>query len=75
MKVRLGRMSKGLSVIVATAAVGVALSSVPASAQTVIKTYPYTAAGARSCQIDLKLAPAGYYCTTISSPRRYALAH
>ncbi|MEV6151468.1 hypothetical protein AB0L53_14095 [Nonomuraea sp. NPDC052129] len=68
-------MSKGLSLVVATAAIGLALGAGTASAQTVVKTYPYTTAGHRNCEIDLKLAPSGYYCTTISNPKRYALAH
>ncbi len=76
MKIGLKRTSRAVSVVVAAAAAaGIVLGSGVASAQTVIKTYPYTTAGARACQIDLKLAPAGYYCTTISNPTRYALAH
>ncbi|GLX03008.1 hypothetical protein [Microtetraspora sp. NBRC 16547] len=75
MKIRLKRTSRVVSIAVAMAATGIVLGSGAASAQTVVKTYPYTSAGARSCQIDLKLAPAGYYCTTISNPTRYALAH
>ncbi len=76
MKIGLKRTSRAVSVIVAAAAAaGIVLGSGAASAQTVIKTYPYTTEGARACQIDLKLAPAGYYCTTISNPKRYALAH
>ncbi|MEU6715991.1 hypothetical protein ABZ897_31375 [Nonomuraea sp. NPDC046802] len=77
MKNGLKLMSKGLSVTVATLAIGVALGAGAgaASAATVVKTYPNTTAGKRACDIDLKLAPAGYYCTKISNPTRWALVH
>ncbi|MFF4986163.1 hypothetical protein ACFY19_03190 [Streptosporangium saharense] len=42
---------------------GLVISAGPALAWgTAIKLYPNTAAGWRSCQIDLKLAPSTYRC-------------
>ncbi|WP_214410722.1 hypothetical protein [Sphaerisporangium fuscum] len=75
MKNGLKRMSAGLAVVAATAAAGVVLTAGPSSAVTIVKEYPYTATGARQCQIDLKTAPAGYYCGLIYRPMGYALMH
>ncbi|RBQ16745.1 hypothetical protein DP939_29155 [Spongiactinospora rosea] len=71
------RIIKTMSVVTATAAAALVLGSAPASAATrvIVKTYPGTAAGARACQIDLKLAPANYFCTRIEATGRHALAY
>ncbi|MFI0420842.1 hypothetical protein [Spongiactinospora sp. 9N601] len=71
------RIVRMMSIVTATAAAALVLGSGPASAKAmiIVKTYPGTAAGARACQIDLKLAPPNYFCTRIQATGRNALAY
>lgn len=76
MKVAMRRISLGLSTAIAAAAMTVVLAPAPASAQVVVRWYPYTTAGAKKCNSDANAAGPEYYCTTIKvgSTKMYALA-
>ncbi|NBE93860.1 hypothetical protein FE391_22105 [Nonomuraea sp. KC401] len=70
------RISLGMSAAVTTAAMVAILAPGPASAEVIVRWYPYTTAGAKSCNTAANAAGPEYYCTvvTIGGTRVYALA-
>ncbi|MFG3439499.1 hypothetical protein ACGF0J_19845 [Nonomuraea sp. NPDC047897] len=76
MKNAMKRISVGMSTTIAAAAMVVALAPAPASAQVIVRWFPYTTAGAKACNSAANAAGPEYYCTTIKvgSTKMYALA-
>jgi hypothetical protein len=54
----------------------VTLAPTPASAEVIVRWYPYTTAGAQKCNSDKNQAGPEYYCTVVKvgSRKMYALA-
>ncbi|GAA1548341.1 hypothetical protein GCM10009678_33780 [Actinomadura kijaniata] len=77
MKPPLKRLSAGMATAIATTALAATLVPGPASAETIVRWYPYTTAGAKKRNSDANQAGPGYYCTTVTVAGRkmYALAH
>ncbi|GAA3162453.1 MULTISPECIES: hypothetical protein [Nonomuraea] len=76
MKLAMRRVSLAMSTAVAAAAMTAVLAPAPASAEVIVRWYPYTTAGAKSCNSAANAAGPEYYCTTvkIGSTKMYALA-
>ncbi|MBN6053542.1 hypothetical protein JYK22_16490 [Nonomuraea sp. RK-328] len=70
------RISLGMSTAIAAVAVVATLTPAPASAQVIVRWYPYTTAGATKCNSDANAAGPQYYCTVVKvgSTKMYALA-
>ncbi|MFI7438861.1 hypothetical protein [Nonomuraea indica] len=65
-----------MSTTIAAAAMVAVLAPAPASAQVIVRWYPYTTAGAKACNSAANAAGPEYYCTvvTVGSTKMYALA-
>ncbi|MEV4569865.1 hypothetical protein AB0K18_05330 [Nonomuraea sp. NPDC049421] len=76
MKLAMRRVSLAMSTAVAAAAMTAVLAPAPASAEVIVRWFPYTTAGAKSCNSAANAAGPEYYCTTvkIGSTKMYALA-
>ncbi|GAA4923642.1 hypothetical protein HD597_011175 [Nonomuraea thailandensis] len=76
MKTAIRRLSLGMSTAIAAAAMAVTLAPAPASAQTILRWYSYTTAGAKACNSAANSGGPEYYCTTVTvgGVRMYALA-
>ncbi|TDD12794.1 hypothetical protein E1292_00585 [Nonomuraea deserti] len=76
MKTVVRRLSLGMSAAVTTAAMVAVLVPAPASAEVIVRWYPYTTAGAKSCNAAANSAGPEYYCTvvTVGGTKMYALA-
>ncbi|GAA3127671.1 hypothetical protein GCM10010466_18070 [Planomonospora alba] len=75
MKTAMRRASLGMSAVVAAAAMAVTFAPA-ASAEVIVRWFPYTTAGAKACNSAANAAGPEYYCTTIKvgSTKMYALA-
>ncbi|MET8862789.1 hypothetical protein ABZW11_07510 [Nonomuraea sp. NPDC004580] len=76
MKLAMRRVSLAMSTAVAAAAMTAVLAPAPASAEVIVRWFPYTTAGAKSCNSAANAAGPEYYCTTVKvgSTKMYALA-
>ena len=77
MRVAIRRISLGLSTALAATAMAAVLAPAPASAEVVVRWFPYTTAGAKACNSAANSAGPEYYCTTItfsSGTKVYGLA-
>jgi hypothetical protein len=76
MKTAVRRISLGMSTAVAAVALAVTLAPASASAEVIVRWYPYTTAGAKKCNADANVAGPRYYCTVVKvgGSKVYALA-
>ncbi|MBB6346949.1 hypothetical protein ACWGH8_40085 [Nonomuraea muscovyensis] len=65
MKAALKRLSTGMAAAVVTTALAAAVVPGPANAQVIVRWYPYTSAGAQSCNAAANAAGPEYYCTAL----------